>query len=122
MRKKLDENEIVLQKYPPIFRDGLRFTDHDLGIMDVMIQGEAEITTKDLKKMRKFGYIFEGIYVSAYVDKSLKGDVNIQDEDDVSPFLMTMVAFRRYDAPPLENGGKSDRQVLREDSRINKAK
>jgi hypothetical protein len=112
MSKKLDENEIVLQKYPPIFRDGLRFTDHDLGIMDVMIQGEAEITTKDLKKMRKFGYIFEGIYVSAYVDKSLKGNVNIQDEDDVSPFLMTMVAFRRYEAPPLENDGESDRQVL----------
>jgi hypothetical protein len=50
MRKKLDENETVLRKWPPIFRDGLRFTDHDLGIMDVMIQGEAEITTKDLKK------------------------------------------------------------------------
>ena len=112
MRKKLDENEIILQKWPPIFRDGLRFTDHDLGIMDVMIQGEAEITPKDLKKMRKFGYIFDGIYVSAYIDKSLKGNVNIQDEDDVSPFLMTMVALRRYQAPPLESGGKSDIEAL----------
>ena len=113
MRKKLDENEKVLQKWPPIFRDGLRFTDHDLGIMDVMIQGKAEITPKDLKKMRKFGYIFEGICVFGHVDKSLKGNVNIQNEDDVSPFLMTLVAFRDYQAPPLENDGKSDEKVLK---------
>jgi hypothetical protein len=122
MRKKLDENEIVLRKWPPIFREGLRFTDHDLGIMDVMIQGETEITAKDLEKMKKFGYVFDGIYVSTHVDKSLKGKINIQDEDDVSPFLMTLVAFRYYQAPPLENNGKSDRQVLKENSRINKAK
>jgi hypothetical protein len=90
MRKKLDENEIVLRKWPPIFREGLRFTDHDLGIMDVMIQGEAEITAKDLKKMKKFGYIFDGMCIYTHVDKSLKGKINIQDEDDVSPFLMTI--------------------------------
>lgn len=71
MRKKLDENEIVLRKWPPIFREGLRFTDHDLGIMDVMIQGEAEITAKDLKKMKKFGYIFDGMCIYTRVDKSL---------------------------------------------------
>ena len=112
MRKKLDENEIVLQKWPPIFREGLRFTDHDLGIMDVVMFGETEITAKDLEQMKKFGYIFDGIYVSTYVDKSLKGNVNIQDEDDVSPFLVTYVAFTEYQAPTLENDGESDRQVL----------
>jgi hypothetical protein len=105
MRKKLDENEIVLRKWPPIFRERLRFTDHDLGIMDVMIFGEAEITAKHLKQMKKFGYVFDGIYISAHVDKSMKGNVNIQNEDDVSPFLMTLVAFREYEAPPLENDG-----------------
>ena len=112
MRKKLDENEIVLRKWPSIFREGLRFTDHDLRIMDVMIFGEAEITAKDLKQMEKYGYVFDGIYVSTHVDKSMKGNVNIQNEDDVSPFLMTLVAFRYYQAPPLENDGESDRQVL----------
>jgi hypothetical protein len=121
MRKKLDENEIVLRQWPPIFR-GLRFTYHDLGIMDVIIQGETEITAKDLEKMKKLGYVFDGIYVSTHVDKSMKGNVNIQNEEDVSPFLMTLVAFRYYQAPPLENNGKSDRQVLKENSRINKAK
>jgi hypothetical protein len=112
MRKKLDENDLVL-KWPSPFREGVKITNHDLGMLDVMIHGETEITAKDLEEMKeKFGYIFDGICVSTYVNKSLKGNVNIQDEDDVSSFLLTLVAFRRYEAPPLENGGKSDRQVL----------
>ena len=69
------------------------------GILDVMIQGNTDVTTKDLEQMKKFGYIFDGFSTP-------------QDEDDVSPFSFTLVAFRRYQAPPLENGGRSDRHVL----------
>ena len=47
--------------------------------------------------MKKFGYVFDGF-------------CTVQDEDD--GYLMTLVAFRDYQAPPLENDGKSDRQVL----------
>jgi hypothetical protein len=110
MRKKLDENDLVL-KWPSPIR-GVKITDHDLGILDVIIHGETEITIKELEEMKKYGYIFDGICVSTYVDKPLKGNVNIQNEDDVSPFLTTLVAFRYYQAPPLENDGESDRQVL----------
>jgi hypothetical protein len=78
-----------------------------------MIQGKTEITAKKLEEMKKFGYIFDGICVFTYIDKSLKGNVNIQDEDDLSPFLLTLISFRRYQAPPLENDGKSDKQVLK---------
>jgi hypothetical protein len=93
----------------PISTIGIR-----LGILDVMILGTTEITAKDLEEMKeKFGYIFDGIRISTHVDKSLKGNVNIQDEDDVSHFLLTLISFRRYQAPPLENGGKSDRQILK---------
>jgi hypothetical protein len=112
MRKKLDENDLVL-KWPAPFREGVKITAHDLRTLDVMIHGETEITAKGLEEMKKFGYIFDGIRVSTYVDKSLKGNLNIQDEDDFSPFLLTLVAFRRYQAPPLENGGKSDKKVLK---------
>ena len=113
MRKKPDYNDIVLREMPPVFRDATRITNHDLGILDVMIHGETEITAKDLEWMKeKLGYIFDGIRVSTYVDKSLKGNIEIQDEDDVSPFLLTLVAFRDYQAPSLENDGQSDRKVL----------
>jgi hypothetical protein len=98
MRKKLDENGLVL-KWPAPFRNGLKFTYHDLGILDVIIEGNTEITAKDFKQMKKFGYIFDGIC--------------LQDKDDVLPFSLTVVAFRRYKAPPLENGGKSDKKVLK---------
>ena len=94
MRKKLDENDLV-QKWPSPFREGLKFTDHDLGLLDVLIQGQTEITAKKFEEMKKFGYIFDGICV-----------------DDQDGVLLTLIAFRRYQAPPLENGGKSDRQVL----------
>jgi hypothetical protein len=65
-----------------------------------LIEKNTEITPKDFKQMKKFGYIFDGICFS-----------RLRDKDDVSPF--SLVAFRRYQAAPLENGGKSDRQVLR---------
>lgn len=116
MRKKLDENDLVL-KWPPPFRDGLKFTDHDLGILDIIIYGQTEIAAKKFKEMKKFGYIFDGICVSTFIDKSLKGRVDIQNEDDVSAFLMTIISFRDYQAPPLENGGKSDKQVLKKRKR-----
>ena len=92
MRKKLDENDLVL-KWPSPFREGLKFTDYE--ILDVLIQGNTELTAKDFEEMKKFGYIFDGICV-----------------DDQDGVLLTLIAFRRYQAPPLENGGKSDRQVL----------
>jgi hypothetical protein len=58
MRKKLDENDLVL-RWPSPFREGIKFTDHDLGILDVIIQGDTEITAKDLEEMKKLGYIYQ---------------------------------------------------------------
>ena len=113
MRKKLDENDLIL-KWPPIFRDGIKITDHDLGILEVSTHGETEITAKDLDQMKeKFGYMHVRTNVYPCIPKSLKGHVNIQDEENVLDFLVTSVTFRRYQAPPLENGGKSERQVLK---------
>ena len=43
MRKKLDENDLM-QKWPPVFREAIRITDHDLGILEVSRHGESDIT------------------------------------------------------------------------------
>ena len=109
MRKKLDENALVL-KWPAPFRDGIKFTNHDLGTLDVIIGCETEITAKDLEEMKKYGYIFDRMAFYISVDESLKGKINVQD--DLLAFLEIAIRFRRYQALPLENGGKSDRQVL----------
>ena len=60
IRKKLDENDLV-QKWPTRFRDGIKMTYHDIGVLDVIIHGETDISPKDLEEMKKFGYIFDGI-------------------------------------------------------------
>lgn len=96
MRKEPDYNDLVL-KWPAPFRDGLKFTNHDLAILDIIIYGPTDIAAKDFEEMKKFGYVFDGF-------------CTVQDEDD--GYLMTLVAFREYQAPPLEYDGESDRQVL----------
>jgi hypothetical protein len=120
-KKKLDENELAL-KWPSIFRDGIKITDHDIGILEVSMHGETEITAKDLKEMKKFGYIHERTNVYACVPKFLEGHIDILDEDYISGFLVTSVTFTRIKHLRWKNGSKSDRQVLKENSRINKAK
>jgi hypothetical protein len=111
MRKKLDENDRIL-RWPPAFREGIKITHDDLGILEVSIHGETEITAKDLEQMKKFGYIHYRTYVYPFIPKFLKGHIDINDENDLSDFLVTSVTFRSYQPPPLENGSKSDRQVL----------
>jgi len=61
MRKKLDENDLVL-KWPPPFRDGIKFTNHDLGRLDVLIQGDTEISAKDFEEMKKFGSLLVDLF------------------------------------------------------------
>jgi hypothetical protein len=111
MRKKLDENDLA-RKWPLIFRDGIKIVDDDLGILEISIHGEREITAKDLEQMKKFGYIYHRTNVYPYIPNFLKGQVDILDEDYISDFLVTSITFRRYHTPPLENDGESDRQVL----------
>jgi hypothetical protein len=96
MGKEPDYNDIIRRKWPPVFRDGIKITDHFLGILEISMHGEIEIAAKDLKQMKQLGYIHD----------------DIKDEDDLSEFLVTSVTFREYQAPPLENDGKSDRYVL----------
>jgi hypothetical protein len=112
MRKKLDENDRIL-KWPPVFREGIKITDHNLGILEVSRHGETEITAEDYEQMEKFGYIHVRTNFYKIIPKHLKGHIKIQDEEDFSDFLVTSVTFRRYEAPPLENGGKSDRHILK---------
>ena len=112
MRKKLDENDLVL-KWPDPFREGVKITDHDLGILEVSIHGETEVTAKDYEQMKKFGYIHVKTNVYPLIPPDLEGYINIQDENDVSVFIVTSVTFRRYQASQLENGGKMDKKVLK---------
>jgi hypothetical protein len=109
MRSKLDENDLVL-KWPLPIREGIKISSDALGILEVTIEGETEITSQMLEQMRNDGYIFHKINTYTLSPKPLN---DIQNEDDVSSLLLTSVTFRRYQAPPLENGGKSDRQVLK---------
>jgi hypothetical protein len=110
MSKKLDENDLA-QKWPPIFKDGIKIVDDDLGILEVSMHGETEITAEDLEQMEKFGYIHQRTNVYPCFPKFLEGHMDIIDEDYISDFLVTSVTFREYQTPPLENDGKSDRYV-----------
>jgi hypothetical protein len=109
MRNKLDENDLVL-KWPLPIREGIKISSETLGIVEVTIEGETEITSQMLEQMRKNGYIFHKINTYTLRPEPLN---DIQNEDDVSSLLMTSITFRKYQAPPLENGGKSDRQVMK---------
>jgi hypothetical protein len=111
MSKTLDENDLA-RKWPPIFRDGIKIVDGDLGILEVSMHGETEITAKDLEQMKKFGYIHERTNVYPYVPKFLEGHMDILDEEYVSDFLVTSVRFMSIKHLCWKNGGKSDRQVL----------
>jgi hypothetical protein len=121
MMKQLDENELA-RKWPSIFRDGIKITGHNTGILEVSMHGETEITTKDLKRMEKLGYIHQRTNVYPCFPKFLEGHMDIIDEDYISDFLVTSVTFTRIKHLRWKNGSKSDRQVLKENSRINKAK
>jgi hypothetical protein len=97
-RGELSVNSVTrILKWLPPFRDGLKFTYFDLGILDILIPGKTEITAKMLEKMKKFGCIYQEM-----------GHVDFPDDPG-----FTVVSFRRYHAPPLENGGKSDKKVLK---------
>ena len=111
MRKEPDYNDIVLRELPPVFRDGIKIVDHDLGILEISIHGEVEIAAKDLKQMKKLGYVYDRTNVYPCIPKFLKGHIDIKDEGDLSEFLVTSVTFREYQAPPLENDCRSDRYV-----------
>jgi len=112
MRKKLDENDRML-KWPPVFLEGIKITDHDLGILEVSRHGETEITAKDLDQMKKFGYIHQRTNVYPCFPKYLEGHMDIIDEDYISDFLVTSVTFMSVKDFRWKNGGKSDRQVPR---------
>ena len=112
MRKEPDYNDTVLRKWPPTFRDGIKIVDHDLRILEISLHGEVEIVAKDLKQMKKLGYIHDKTNVYPCIPTFLEGGIDIKDENDLSEFLVTSVTFREYQAPLLENGGKSDRHVL----------
>ena len=112
MGKEPDYNDIIRRKWPPVFRDGIKITDHFLGILEISMHGEVEIAAKDLKQMKQLGYIHDRTNVYPCIPKDMEGLIDIKDEDDLSEFLVTSVTFREYQAPPLENDGKSDRYVL----------
>jgi hypothetical protein len=86
-----------------------KFDEKDLG---VSIHGETEMTAKDLEQMRKLGYIHNRTNFYPCIPKFLEVHIDIQDENDLSDFLVASVIFKRYKAPSLENGGKSDKKVL----------
>ena len=110
MRKKLDENDLA-RKWPPIFKDGIKIVDDYLGILEVSMHGETEITAEDLEQMEKFGYIHQRTNVYPCFPKFLEGHMDIIDEDYISDFLVTSVTFMSIKDFRWKNGGKSDRRA-----------
>jgi hypothetical protein len=104
MRKKPNYNDLA-RKWPLPFRNGIKFYSASLGLLIITIEGGSERTSEMLKQMEKCGLLFNSVSSSI--------DVDIQGEDALSSFAMTTITFREYQAPPLENGGKSDRQILK---------
>jgi hypothetical protein len=109
MRKKPNYNDVA-RKWPLPIRKGIKISNDTLGILEITIEGETEITSQMLEHMKKDGYIFHKINTYTYSPKSLN---DIKDEDDASSSLLTSITFREHEAPPLENGGKSDEQALK---------
>jgi hypothetical protein len=110
---KLNFNDLA-RKWPLPIRKGIKIYDESLGILEVTIEGKTEITSEMLEQMKtKFGYICQKINVYPCIPKSLKGHINIQDEDDVSALFVTSITFREYQAPSLENCGKRDEKALK---------
>jgi hypothetical protein len=91
MKKKPNYNDLA-RELPLPFRNGTKIINDALGILEITIEGETEVTSH-----------------YTHSPKSLK---DIQNEDDISSLLLTSVTFREYQAPPLENDGESDKQVL----------
>jgi hypothetical protein len=113
MTKKPDYNDIVRRKWPPVFLEGIKIYDDALGVLEVTIEGETEITAEDLEQMKKLGYMHQRTNVYPCIPKFLEGHINIRNEDDVSALFVTSITFREYQAPSLENGGKRHKKVLK---------
>jgi hypothetical protein len=94
-KQKPNYNDHVL-KWPLPFRNAIKIDNDALGVDEFTIEGKTRITAKDLEQMKNDGYIFQRI------------DVYKIDSD-----LLTSVTFRQYQAPSLENGGRSDKKVLK---------
>ncbi len=103
---------MVLRKWPSVFREGIKITNDYLGILEISMHGKVEITSKDLEKMKKFGFIHDRTNVYPLIPKDLDESLHFQNEDDLSDFIVTSVTFREHQAPQLENDGESDRQVI----------
>jgi hypothetical protein len=58
--KKLDENDLV-RKWRLPFREGVKITYNDLGILDVIIHGETEITAKDFEQMKMVAKVIKKV-------------------------------------------------------------
>ena len=102
MRNKLDENDLVLKWTLPI-REGIKISSDAVGILEVTIEGETEITSQMLEQMRKDGYMFYKINTYTLSPKPLN---DIQNEDDVSSLWL------------LTNNYQNESIVIKGDSQL----
>jgi hypothetical protein len=112
MRKKPDYNDLA-RKWPLPIRKGIKFPLQLLRRLIVIIEGDTKITPKMLEQMAQTGLIFEKMSSFIHIPEFLKDEVDSQDEDVLSSFIMTAITFRDCQSPSLENYGKSDRQTLK---------
>jgi hypothetical protein len=75
MREKSNYNDLA-REWPLPFRNGIKISNDALGILEITIEGETEITSKMLEHMEREDYIFQKINTYTYSPKSLK---DIQD-------------------------------------------
>ena len=89
---KIKDYNDLAGKWPPPIKNGIKFSCPE-GLV-VFTEGKEEITSKMLEQMKKSDLIFES--VSSFIDipKSLKDKVDIQDEDALSYFIVTVIKFR----------------------------
>ena len=86
------------------------------GILEIILDGYAVVTSKFLEGMKKSGFVFESISNSIdpeFLEEDLHEFFTVKHEDNVPTFVCTIIRFKDTELPPLENGdGKSDNEII----------
>jgi hypothetical protein len=95
----------------------------ETGTVEFILSGHVVINSQIVQGIKDSDFILESIPNSVapeFLDNLGEFLVEVENEDDVPEFICTTIRLKDTELPPLENGGKSDMEIMTMDNQDRK--